>query len=88
MQHVPTSARPIQLGNNFTQTYIFAALKRRPSRDAAGIAVYRGGIRVNEAFGDTINWDLIPTIAIGRADAWTNNPVSGSMRSAVPSTSR
>ena len=35
------------------------------------------GIRVNEAFGDTVNWDFIPTIAIGRADVWTNNPVFG-----------
>jgi hypothetical protein len=22
------------------------------------------GIRINEAFGDTVNWDFIPTIAI------------------------
>ena len=35
------------------------------------------GIRLNEAFGDTVNWDLIPTIAIDRADVWTNNPVFG-----------
>jgi iron complex outermembrane recepter protein len=35
------------------------------------------GVRVNEAFGDTVNWDLIPTIAIGRADVWTNNPAFG-----------
>jgi iron complex outermembrane receptor protein len=35
------------------------------------------GIRVNEAFGDTVNWDLIPTVAIGRADIWTNNPAFG-----------
>ena len=35
------------------------------------------GIRLNEAFGDTVNWDLIPTNAIDRADMWTNNPVFG-----------
>src|SRR6266446_9500401 len=35
------------------------------------------GIRLNEAFGDTVNWDLIPTIAIDSADLWTNNPVFG-----------
>ena len=35
------------------------------------------GIRFNEAFGDTVNWDLIPTNAIERADVWTNNPVFG-----------
>ena len=26
-----------------------------------GLAVYQNGVRVNEAFGDTVNWDLIPT---------------------------
>jgi hypothetical protein len=31
----------------------------------------------NEAFGDTVNWDLIPNIAIDRADVRTNNPVFG-----------
>ena len=35
------------------------------------------GVRINEAFGDTVNWDLIPTIAIDRADIWTNNPAFG-----------
>jgi iron complex outermembrane recepter protein len=35
------------------------------------------GIRFNEAFGDTVNWDLIPTVAIDRSDLWTNNPVFG-----------
>ena len=30
-----------------------------------GLAVYQNGVRLNEAFGDTINWDLIPQSAIG-----------------------
>src|SRR4029077_3777017 len=42
-----------------------------------GLAVYMQGIRVNEAFGDTVNWDLIPKVAIGRSDIWTNNPTFG-----------
>src|SRR5262249_21172264 len=42
-----------------------------------GLAVYMQGIRVNEAFGDTVNWDLIPKVAIGRSDVWTNNPAFG-----------
>jgi iron complex outermembrane recepter protein len=42
-----------------------------------GIAVYLNGQRLNEAFGDTMNWDLIPQIAISRADLFTNNPVYG-----------
>lgn len=29
-----------------------------------GIAVYVDGVRINEVFGDTVNWDLIPESAI------------------------
>lgn len=42
-----------------------------------GIAVYQNGVRVNEAFGDTVNWDAIPQTAITRMDLWSNNPVFG-----------
>ena len=28
-----------------------------------GLAVYQNGERINEAFGDSVNWDLIPDIA-------------------------
>src|SRR5205085_9217377 len=34
-------------------------------------------IRMNEAFGDTVNFDFIPTNAIDRADIQPNNPVFG-----------
>ncbi len=33
---------------------------------AQGISVYLDGVRVNEPFGDVINWDMIPEAAIGR----------------------
>jgi outer membrane receptor protein involved in Fe transport len=29
-----------------------------------GLAVYQNGVRINEPFGDTINWDLVPISAI------------------------
>nr|WP_298724781.1 TonB-dependent receptor [uncultured Steroidobacter sp.] len=29
-----------------------------------GLAVYQNGVRINEPFGDTINWDLIPFSAL------------------------
>ena len=29
-----------------------------------GLAVYQNGVRVNEVFGDTINWDLLPESSI------------------------
>ena len=31
-----------------------------------GLSVFVDGVRVNEAFGDTVNWDLIPSAAIAR----------------------
>lgn len=29
-----------------------------------GLAVYQNGVRVNEVFGDTVNWDLLPEASI------------------------
>ena len=31
---------------------------------AQGLAVYQNGVRINEAFGDVVNWDVIPSNAI------------------------
>ena len=43
-----------------------------------GISVYQDGVRVNEAFGDTINWDLIPQIAISSIEMMPgSNPLFG-----------
>ncbi len=42
-----------------------------------GVAVYQNGVRINEAFGDTVNWDLIPGIAIRDLDVIGGNPLFG-----------
>ena len=42
-----------------------------------GLAVYQNGVRINEAFGDTVNWDLLPDIAISRVDLLSANPLFG-----------
>ncbi len=42
-----------------------------------GMAVYQNGVRINEAFGDTVNWDLIPDIAIDRVDVLNATSVFG-----------
>lgn len=42
-----------------------------------GLAVYQDGVRVNEVFGDTVNWDFIPEYAVNRMDLVPNNPVYG-----------
>ena len=42
-----------------------------------GLAVYQNGVRINEAFGDTVDWDLFPDIAINRVDIVSSNPLYG-----------
>src|SRR5690349_22704480 len=65
-------------GNNAVQELSYRGFAASPLQGTPqGLAVYMNGIRLNEAFGDTVNWDLIPTNAISRGDVWTNNPVFG-----------
>jgi outer membrane receptor protein involved in Fe transport len=43
-----------------------------------GIAVYQDGVRMNEPFGDTVNWDLLPTNAIASVNLMPgSNPLFG-----------
>ncbi len=43
-----------------------------------GLSVYVDGVRVNESFGDTVNWDFIPESAIKSVSLFSgSNPVFG-----------
>jgi len=43
-----------------------------------GLSVYQDGVRINESFGDTVNWDLIPDNAISTVTLVPgSNPVFG-----------
>ncbi|HUO80130.1 MAG TPA: TonB-dependent receptor [Steroidobacteraceae bacterium] len=42
-----------------------------------GLAVYQDGVRLNEAFGDVVNWDLLPAFAVRRVDVVGASPVYG-----------
>ncbi|MDB4983178.1 MAG: TonB-dependent receptor [Myxococcales bacterium] len=43
-----------------------------------GLSMYLDGVRLNEPFGDTINWDLIPTNAIRSVNVLPgSNPIFG-----------
>src|ERR1700722_11168013 len=42
-----------------------------------GLAVYVNGVRFNQAFGDTVNFDLLPDIAIDQMNLEGSNPVVG-----------
>ena len=65
-------------GNPFQPNVEFRGFVASPvSGTPQGLAVYQNGVRVNEAFGDTVNWDLIPTTAIKSVSVVTNNPAFG-----------
>jgi iron complex outermembrane recepter protein len=42
-----------------------------------GLSTYVNGVRFNEPFGDTVNWDLIPEGAIDSMVLYPSNPVYG-----------
>jgi outer membrane receptor protein involved in Fe transport len=65
-------------GNPFQPNVQFRGFVASPvSGTPQGLAVYQNGVRINEAFGDTVNWDLIPTAAIKSVSLVTNNPAFG-----------
>lgn len=77
-QRIPGVTLSDPNGNNAQQEIRYRGFAASPLQGTPqGLAVYMNGIRLNEAFGDTVNWDLIPTNAIQRADVFTNNPVFG-----------
>ncbi len=65
-------------GNAMFQDLRFHGFEASPLQGTPqGVTVYQNGVRLNEAFGDTVNWDAIPQSAIARLDMWSNNPVFG-----------
>ncbi len=77
-QQVPAAVSIDTFGNSFSQSLFYRGFQASPIQgQPQGLAVYQNGIRVNEVFGDTVNWDLIPPQAIFSADVFTNNPVFG-----------
>jgi iron complex outermembrane recepter protein len=77
-QRIPGVITTDVQGNGLFQDLRYRGFVASPLQGTPqGLAVYMNGIRINEAFGDTVNWDMIPTVAVGRADVWTNNPAFG-----------
>ncbi len=65
-------------GSQFQPDFVYRGFEASPiSGVPEGIAVYQNGVRINEAFGDTVNWDLIPQFAVNRMTVQGNNPVFG-----------
>jgi outer membrane receptor protein involved in Fe transport len=65
-------------GNVFQPDILFRGFTASPvAGTPEGIAIYVNGARFNNAFGDTVNWDLIPPSAIESANLEAANPVFG-----------
>lgn len=78
MQRVPSVFINDTAGNPFQPDVQYRGFTASPTVGTPqGIAVYQNGVRVNEVFGDTVNWDFIPEYAIHRMDLVPNNPVFG-----------
>ena len=76
--HVPAAIGINADGSDLSPTFVYRGFEAsRIAGTAQGLAVYQNGVRVNEAFGDSVNLDLIPPIAVDRADVYTNNPIFG-----------
>jgi len=78
VQNVPSIMTNEVAGNPFQPDVQFRGFISSPvSGTPQGLAVYQNGVRINEAFGDAMNWDLIPTTAIRSVGVVTNNPAYG-----------
>src|SRR6202040_2701760 len=77
-QYVPSIVVNEVSGNPFQPNVQFRGFVASPvSGTPQGLAVYQNGVRINEAFGDTANWDLVATAAIKSVTVVTNNPAFG-----------
>src|SRR5215831_6997604 len=66
------SGNPFQPSFNY-RGFAASPLQGRPQ----GLAVYVNGMRFNQPFGDTVDWDLIPNNAIDSLNVEGSNPLFG-----------
>jgi outer membrane receptor protein involved in Fe transport len=65
-------------GNPYQPSVFYNGFEISPLQGTSqGVAVYVNGIRFNQPFGDTVNWDLIPDVAISKLNVEGANPVFG-----------
>ncbi|MES2165084.1 MAG: TonB-dependent receptor [Pseudomonadota bacterium] len=66
-------------GSPFQNDITYRGFRASPVLGASqGISVYLDGVRVNEPFGDVVNWDMLPEAAIGNVMlAPGSNPLYG-----------
>jgi iron complex outermembrane receptor protein len=63
-RELPGVATTGEAGSAFEPDLVYRGFEAAPvGGDPEGLAVYQNGIRINEAFGDNVNWDLVPEFA-------------------------
>ena len=67
-----------QTGNDFQLDLNYRGYTASPVIGTPqGLAVYQNGVRINEVFGDVVNWDFIPQSAINQLALIPSNPIYG-----------
>jgi iron complex outermembrane receptor protein len=75
---LPGVALGDQTGNQFQLGINYRGFASSPVLGTPqGLAVYQNGVRINEVFGDIVNWDFIPEKAINQLTLVPSNPVYG-----------
>jgi iron complex outermembrane recepter protein len=75
---LPGVALSDQTGNQFQLDLNYRGFNASPVIGTPqGLAVYQNGVRINEVFGDTVNWDFLPENAINQMTLVPSNPVYG-----------
>jgi outer membrane receptor protein involved in Fe transport len=65
-------------GNEFQTDVQYRGFSSSPVNGVPqGLAVYQNGVRINEAFGDIVNWDFLPSNAVSSMTVMSSNPVFG-----------
>src|ERR1700758_1396354 len=66
-ENVPGVTLDAAAGNPFQPNLLYHGFLASPLQgNPQGLAVYLNGARFNQPFGDTVNWELIPDLAIDR----------------------
>ena len=77
-QTVPGAILEDAQGNGFQQNLQYRGFDSSPVNGVPqGLAVYQNGVRINESFGDIVNWDFLPDSAIEGITIVGANPVFG-----------
>ena len=75
---VPGIALGDAQGNPFQPNLTYRGFSASPLEgNAQGLAVYVNGVRFNQPFADSVNWDLLPDVAIDKLNLQSSNPVFG-----------